>query len=173
MFYRTQQQFIIRITVAFFFVLSGCNDNNNQMNSGTKKEREINTIQLKDLSGKIISLDIYSGKTIFINFWATWCKPCLQEMPSIEKARELLKGKNIEFLFASDETTEQITAFKTDHDYSFNYVTCENMDALNIAGLPTTFIFNPKGQLVFSEMGYRKWDDKENIDLLLEIINSK
>ncbi len=49
----------------------------------------------------------------------------------------------------------------------------ENMETLNIAGLPTTFIFNPKGRLVFSEMGFHKWDDKENMDLLLEIINTK
>ena len=168
-----QQKFIIRVTVALFFVLSGCNDNNNQMDSGTKKARELDSIQLKDLNGTAINLDIYSGKTIFINFWATWCKPCLEEMPTIQAAIDKLKKENIVFLFASDETTQQIEEFKTDHDYSFNYVTVENMGALNIAGLPTTFIFNPKGQLVFSEMGYRTWDDKENIDLLLEIIKSK
>lgn len=75
-------------------------------------------------------------------------------MPSIEKAKLILKDPNIEFLFASDETTQQIEEFKTDHAYKFNYVTVENMDALNIAGLPTTFIFNPKSKLVFSEMGY-------------------
>ena len=120
-----------------------------------------------------VDLDIYKGKTVFINFWATWCKPCLEEMPSIEKAQKLLKDTNIEFLFASDETTQPIEEFKTEHEYKFNYVTVENMGTFNIAGLPTTCIFNPKGKLVFSEMGYRKWDDKENIDLLLEIINSK
>jgi len=168
-----QQKFIIRVTVALFFVLPGCNDNSNQTGSGTKKERELDAIQFKDLSGKTVDLDIYKGKTVFINFWASWCMPCLEEMPSIEKARILLKDKNIEFLFASDETTQQIEEFKTDHEYKFNYVTVENMGALNITGLPTTFIFNPKGKLVFSEMGYRKWDSKENIDLLLKIINSK
>ena len=165
-----QQKFITRIIVAFFFVLCGCNDNNKQINSREKNARELDSIQLKDLSGKTIDLDVYSGKAIFINFWATWCKPCLEEMPSIERAQEILKDKNIEFLFASDETTEHIEKFKTDHAYSFNYVTVENMGTLNIAGLPTTFIFNPTGKLVFSEMGYRRWDSKENIDLLLEII---
>ncbi len=168
-----QQKLKIKITVALFFLLSGCNDNNNQIDSTTKKERELDTIQLKNLSGTTINLDMYTGKTIFINFWATWCKPCLEEMPSIEKAQAILKDKNIEFLFASDETTHQIEEFKTDHEYKFNYVIVENMGTLNIVGLPTTFIFNPKGKLVFSEMGYRKWDSKKNIDLLLEIINSK
>ena len=167
------QKFIIRVTVALFFVLPGCNDNSNQTGSGTKKESELGAIQLKNLSGKTVDLNIYKGKTVFINFWSTWCKPCLEEMPSIEKAKLILRDTNIEFLFASDETTEQINEFKTGHEYKFNYVTVENMDALNIAGLPTTFIFNPQGQLVFSEMGYRKWDSKENIDLLLKIINSK
>jgi hypothetical protein len=44
-----------------------------------------------------------------------------------------------------------------------------NMEELNIMGLPTTLIFNPDGKLAFSEMGYRKWDEKTNIDLILKI----
>ena len=164
-----------KIAVIIFIGLISCNEKGKEKDKdepvlSTPAKSELAKIKLTDLDSKPIDLQQYKGKTIFINFWATWCKPCLQEMPSIEKAQKILKDENIEFLFASDETTEQIIAFKTDHDYSFNYITCENMGALNIVGLPTTFIFNPKGKLVFSEMGYRKWDSKENIDLLLEII---
>lgn len=114
-----------------------------------------------------IDLEKYKGKTVFINFWATWCKPCREEMPSIQKAMQILKDEKVEFFFASDESKEQIEEFKEAHHYDFNYVRIDNLVDLNIMGLPTTFIFNRSGELVFSEMGYRKWGDKANIDLIL------
>ena len=88
-------------------------------------------------------------------------------MPSIQEAMKRLKNEKIEFFFASDETAEQIEGFKAANNYDFNYVKVGNLGELNITGLPTTFIFNPNGELVFSEMGYRKWDDKANISLIL------
>ena len=165
------------IQKSFLVLLIGvwsCNDvtqekkfPDSQLDSGIDK------IQLTDLAGQTFNLKGYSGKTLFINFWATWCKPCLQEMPSIQSAMEKLKNENIEFLFASEETAEQINKFRTQHNYNFNYVRVENLPELNIMALPTTFIFDKEGKLVFSEMGYRQWDDKENIDLILNIAKSK
>jgi len=128
---------------------------------------------LTDLNDQPIDLEKYKGKTVFINFWATWCKPCREEMPSIQEAMKRLKDDKIEFFFASDETTEQIEEFKAAHNYSFNYVKVENLSEINIMGLPTTFIFNPNGELVFSEMGYRKWDDEANINLILNKAEQK
>ena len=122
---------------------------------------------LTDLNDQSIDLEKYKGKTIFINFWATWCKPCREEMPSIKEAMNILKDEKVEFFFASDETKEQIEDFRNAHDYNFNYVRVENLENLGITGLPTTFIFNRSGEIFFSEMGYRKWDDKANIDLIL------
>lgn len=130
-------------------------------------------IKLTDLNGIAINLEKYKGKTLFINFWATWCKPCIQEMPSIQKLQGLIKNENIVFLFASDESAGQIADFKSQNRYNFNYVSVQNMPELNIMALPTTFIFSPVGKLVFNESGSRQWDDKNNIDLLLNIIKSK
>ena len=128
---------------------------------------------LIDMNDQPIDLEKYKGKIVFINFWATWCKPCREEMPSIQEAIKILKDEKVEFLFASDESKEQIEDFKKAHDYNFNYVRAENLANLGIMGLPTTFIFNPGGELVFSEMGYRKWDEKANIDLILNKAETK
>ena len=76
------------------------------------------------------------------------------------------------FLLASAETIEEIDAFRKLHSYPFNYVQIQNSEELGIEGLPTTFIFNKEGKLVFSESGYRKWDEKSNIDTILKIINT-
>jgi len=137
--------------------------------SSTIPPTEIEKIKLSSLNGEPIDMTQYTGKTVFVNFWATWCQPCIEEMPTIRKAKDSLKDKNIEFLFASDETPEQIKNFESEHHYGFNYVTVGNTEDLNILGLPTTFIFEKNGKRVFSEIGYRKWDDKTNIDLLLKI----
>ena len=168
---------MITIQKSFLVLLIGvwsCNDATQEKKfPDSQLDSGIDKIQLADLAGQTFNLKEYSGKTLFINFWATWCKPCLEEMPSIQKAKELLKDNNIEFLFASEETAEQIDKFRTRHEYNFKYVRVENLPELNIMALPTTFIFDKEGKLVFSEMGYRKWDDKENIDLLLNITKSK
>lgn len=131
----------------------------------------LNKMRLTDLNDQPISLEQYRGKIIFINFWATWCKPCIQEMPSIEEAQDKLQNKDIIFLMASGESPEQIQQFKTGNAYKFNYVRIENIEEMNVQALPTTFIFNRKGDLVFSEMGYRNWAEKNNIDLINKIAN--
>ncbi|MEI2822702.1 MAG: hypothetical protein V9F02_04650 [Chitinophagaceae bacterium] len=71
-------------------------------------------------------------------------QPCLKEMPSIEKAQNILRNKNIVFLLASAETIDEIDAFRKLQSYPFNYVQLQNSEELNIDGLPTTFIFNKK-----------------------------
>lgn len=163
---------VYSLIVLFFIGFTACNEdgsNKNKVASPALSEFEIEKIKLVDLQNNPIDLKQYKGKTVFINFWATWCKPCLQEMPSIQKAQEILKDEKIVFLFASDESMEQIETFKKNKAYTFNYVRVENMEILNIMALPTTYIFNNDGKLVFSEMGFKKWDDQENIDLLLNI----
>jgi thiol-disulfide isomerase/thioredoxin len=149
--------------------LIACNEApKEKQNSSLEVTGELEKLRLTDLNNQPISLTQYEGKTIFINFWATWCKPCIQEMPSIAAAQNILKNENIIFLLASGESAEEIEAFKKNHDYQFNYVRIDNSEEMNIQALPTTFIFNNKA-LVFSETGARKWDDKNNINLILKI----
>lgn len=159
---------MIRILFCLILVaLTSCSQGNKNQ-SGTN---DINKVKLKDLNDKEIDSDQFRGKTVFINFWATWCKPCLQEMPSIESAQAKLKGENVVFLLASNEEVDQIESFIKKHDYTFQYVLLENMEELNIQALPTTYIFNSKGELKFSETGSRKWDDSTSLDLITTIIN--
>lgn len=163
---------ICKIAVVFLLLLVSCKEKESSTNKTkpavkAKVESEFDKIKLTELDGKPIDLYQYAGKTIFINFWATWCGPCIQEMPSIQKAKSSLKDQDVVFLFASNEEVEAIEAFSKKQSYDFHYVRVENLEQLNIMALPTTYIFNPNKQLVFSEMGYRKWDSKSNIDLII------
>lgn len=163
---------IYKIAVILLIGIAGCKGKD-KPDISNSVESEIDKLNLKNLDNSPIDRGQYRGKAVFINFWATWCKPCLEEMPSIQAAVNKLKNENIVFLFASDEAPDQIENFKTSHKYDFNYVKVENLEELSIMTLPTTYIVSPKGKLVFSEMGYRKWDDKQNIDLILNIVKAK
>ena len=92
-------------------------------------------------------------------------------MPSIQAAKKNFEKNNIVFITASDESYEQIENFRDQHGYNMNFLRLENMGQLNISVIPTTYIFNPKGELVFNEVGYRKWDDKENLDIIQNSLN--
>ncbi len=160
------------LSLSLLLLLLGC--------KGRGKDKDVivpdspfDKVKLTDLENKTIDLRKYAGKTIFLNFWASWCKPCLAEMSSIQKAQDILQHKDVVFLMASGESTEEINSFRNVHSYKFNYTRIENSEEINIQGLPTTFIFDPRGQLVFAEMGSRKWDDKDNIDMILKIANKK
>ena len=151
-----------RLFYLFLFTLLACSGN---------KDSDIVKVKLKELKGQTIDLNQYQGKAVFINFWATWCKPCIQEMPTIERAQNILAGKDVVFLFASDEEQERTNNFIKKHSYNFHYVHLENLEELKLQALPTTFIFNPEGKLKFSESGFRNWDEPANIELITKIIN--
>lgn len=164
----------MKLTIFFLIVitLAGCSrGNKDQSAPSATSTDDIKKVKLTDLNDKEIDLDQFKGKTVFINFWATWCKPCLQEMPSIERAQAELKDHNVTFLLASNEEVDQIETFKKKHNYTFQYVHLENMEELGIQALPTTYIFNSEGKLKFSETGSRNWGNPASLDLINKIAN--
>jgi len=152
-------------------VLSACN--HKQREQGEEEKMNLSSVKIINLDGTSFNWEPYRNKTVFINFWATWCKPCIREMPSIKKAMEILKGEDISFLFATNEDEEMVTEFNKQYQFDFHYVNVENLEELDITALPTTLIFGRNGKLRLSEIGYRPWDTKENLDQLRKIINQQ
>lgn len=151
------------LILALFF---GCN-------APGDKAVAISKVVLTDLEGRSIDLGQFKGKTVFINFWATWCKPCIQEMPLIKKVQDSLSKNGIIFLLASEEDSDNIREFENSYNFNFNYARVLNLQELDIYGLPATHIFNPQGARKFAETGYRKWDDSVNIAMILKINSEK
>lgn len=132
------------------------------------KEAEIEKVKLTELNGDQIDLSELKGKTVFINFWATWCGPCVKEMPTIQLAQDSLRAEEVVFLIASNEDKEEIEEFMKKRPYSFHYVRLLNMEELKIPALPTTHIYGPDGNLKFAETGSRNWNESTNLKLILE-----
>lgn len=156
---------MIRFVLLLLVILVGCSPSRKE---STKLRLE--DIRLTDLEGNAVDVSQFKDKTVLVNFWATWCKPCLQEMPSLAATQNRFKDEPIVFLFASNETTEQINRFKNKQKFEFNYVHLGNLEALNIQALPTTFIFDQTGELKFSEIGFRDWTSPASIEIITNIL---
>jgi thiol-disulfide isomerase/thioredoxin len=154
--------------VALALILLACGDKQKSHSDNIALKAKI---RLTDMNGQSLDLNQFRGKVVFINVWATWCKPCIQEMPSIKQAQTILTGKGIEFLFASNEDKERIQSFADRRKLDLRFVILENLEELQIQALPVTFVLNRSGELVFSEPGFRQWDNPENIELLNKIID--
>ena len=130
-------------------------------------EKLVDRIQLVDMDGNAIDLAQYQGKTIFLNYWATWCKPCIAEMPDIDECAKILADEDFVFLAASDEKIDKISSFLQESNYSFTIVHSKrSVFDMDIMALPTTMIINKEGEIVYNEVGARKWNSEAEINKL-------
>lgn len=156
------------------WVLLSCGEKTDQAQTAEAQETtDSDEIRFVDLEGKAIDWDSYAGKPIFLNLWATWCKPCIAEMPSIERAWQQLGPEGMSFLVASDEPLNKIRAFQQQNDYTFPIVQiASGFQSLGIRALPTTILYDKTGKKVLSETGGRAWDDARQIERMRELLNS-
>jgi peroxiredoxin len=133
-------------------------------------------IQLKDVFGNTVSLSHYRGKVVFLNFWATWCPPCIVEMPPMEKLHRRFKDKNFAMVaINSRETDAQVKSFLDKYKLSFTALLDSNGevgDWLGVNSLPTTFVLDKEGRIIGSALGPREWDSPASIALFDYLIDS-
>ena len=140
----------------------------------SKKASDLEYIQLKtslvDLNQNKVNLTSFEGKMIVINYWATWCGPCIKEMPELKRAEEILQNYNYTFLLISDETISKISAFKNEKKFDFNFLKSVNSNEINgIYSLPTTYIFDENGKKVETFVGVVAWDSQQIINKLKKL----
>ena len=154
---------IICCSILFF----GCNSSISQNIKLTDLESNQLKASYVDLYDNKVDLSVFKGKKVLINYWATWCGPCIQEMPSLLKAQELLKDKNYVFLLVSDEAIKRISRFKDRKKYNFTYLkSTTSLASMRVFTLPTTVIFNEDGKKVKTMVGAIEWDSKQMIKKL-------
>ena len=135
---------------------------------------DVNLLQFEDLNGSQFSLRDFKGKTLFINYWATWCNPCLAEMPSmVELYNQYKDNQDIVFLYLSKENRNTIIDYLPKDEILSQlplYKIISDDELFSTRGIPTTFIVDSSGEVVVKDVGSAIWNDQSVIDYLNNIL---
>ncbi|MBW1708765.1 MAG: TlpA family protein disulfide reductase [Deltaproteobacteria bacterium] len=134
-------------------------------NGGSQYPKAAN-FTLPNLENKMVSLSDYKGKVVMVNFWATWCTPCRQEIPDFIKLQKKFGPSGLEIIGISIDKAdiEFVKAFTTrlKVNYEILYAGKKSKKVMksygNIRGIPTTFLINRQGQLVKRITGFVRHD---------------
>ncbi|MEH0158671.1 TlpA disulfide reductase family protein [Limibacter armeniacum] len=129
-------------------------------------------LQLEDMEGDVMSLQDLKGKTLFINFWATWCPPCVAEMPEIYELYSEMKNEEIAFVMISvDEDPLKLQKFLERKAYDFPVYQLKSSvpEVFQSSSVPTTFIVSPDGKIVLKHAGMASYNNDKVKTLLRNI----
>lgn len=161
-------------------IMAGVNNVKAKIIPPSVKEEPIATLgeadyswQLVDIEGNNHSLAEFKGKVIFINFWATWCGPCVGEMPEIQKFYDKFKNNNnVVFILASQDDLQTMKNFMQKKDYNFPVYTVASQTPENLASrsIPTSFLINKNGEIVMRTVGVANWGGKKMENLVKDLL---
>jgi cytochrome c biogenesis protein CcmG/thiol:disulfide interchange protein DsbE len=132
--------------------------------------------QLPDLNDKEIRLSDYRGKVVFLNFWATWCKPCREEMPSMEVLYKNFEKDGLVILAVSIDrvtTKKEIPPFVKSLNLTFPVLVDswgQTDKRYKLMGVPETYIIDREGTLREKVIGPRDWTRLDNLQILTQLI---
>jgi peroxiredoxin len=113
--------------------------------------------QLADLNGRTVSLSSYKGRVVLLNFWASWCDSCKEEMPALNELYKRRRGADFELLAASVDTTgrQPVLSFAARYEPAFPILLADSavQDAYAVRDLPTSFLIGPDGRIARRYVG--------------------
>ena len=134
-------------------------------------------VVLPDLEGGSFRLAERRGSVVVLNFWASWCPPCVEEMPSLEKLHQTLGGKGLQVVAVSvDERPEDIELFREEHGLSFTILhdrQAELSHSLQTFKYPETYVVDREGKLAAKIIGPRDWISPRHIQNFLSLLSSE
>ncbi len=135
--------------------------------------------ELPDLTEQEVRLSDYRGKVVFLNFWATWCKPCKEEMPSMEVLYRQFKDDGLVVLAVSIDrvtTKDDIPPFVKSMDLSFPVLVDswgQTDKRYKLMGVPETYIIDQEGVLREKIIGPRDWTRLDNLQVVTQLLDAR
>lgn len=134
-------------------------------------------LALKDLNGKIHKLEDYRGKAVMVQFWATWCPPCLKEIPAMQRLEKKMAGKPFVILAVNmGETQKDVSEFVNKMKIGFTVLMDEEGKGVGdwkVFVAPSSFLIDPQGKVRYTLQGGAEWDDKEYVRLISDLMPGK
>lgn len=132
---------------------------------------------LRDLNGKLVRLSDFKGKVVLLNFWATWCSPCLKEMPSMEKLYQSHKDKGLEIVAVSVDTASKIKVRGYVEKLGLTFPILHDRDSLisrlyNNPGVPSSYLIDMKGKLAYRVLGEYDWSGEKAKNTINELLRA-
>jgi thiol-disulfide isomerase/thioredoxin len=131
-------------------------------------------LKAQDLAGVPKTLADYRGKVVLLNFWASWCPPCLREMPSMERLRVNMAGRPLEIIaLDSAETPEEVSAYLSRMKLGFPILLDpdgSNTRRWKVFALPTTFLLDATGRVRYVLTGPTEWDEGEALRVIESLL---
>ncbi len=132
---------------------------------------------LSDLEQRQIKLKDHKNKYILLNFWATWCLPCIRELPELEKLRQALPESEFQIIAVNVRDREsRLRKFLATRQYGFAIPldrTGEIYKVYGVAGFPTTFLIDRQGQLYGRISGIRSWMEEGFVEYMKNLIKGE
>jgi thiol-disulfide isomerase/thioredoxin len=131
-------------------------------------------LQAQDLNGVSKTLADYRGKVVLLNFWASWCPPCLREMPSLERLRVNMAGRPLAIVaLDSAETAEDVNAYLARMKLGFPVLLDpdgSNTQRWKVFALPTSFLLDAEGRVRYVLTGPTEWDEGEALRVIESLL---
>jgi thiol-disulfide isomerase/thioredoxin len=125
------------------------------------KPKPASDFTLKTPDGKTFKLSEHRGKVVFVNFWATWCPPCLEEMPAMERLYQQHRERLVMVAVSVDADPNVVPPYLKQHRYTFTIGLDSKMqvsNAYSVRALPSSFLVDGEGRLAALAFGPRAWD---------------
>jgi len=144
--------------------------------TSVKKIIPASDFELQDMDEENKKLSDYHGKVILLNFWATWCPPCIREMPSMERLHQQVDAEDFKVVAVNQmEDIDQVFAFtgQLEIDPTFEILfdsTSKVSQAYAVRGLPTTYLIDKKGNIRYRAVGGREFNHPEVVKIINALI---
>ncbi len=127
--------------------------------------------QFKTLDGQQVNLAALENEVVFLNFWATWCPPCVAEMPAIQKLYNDY-GNKVAFLLVTSEDAKTVNRFmrKKELDMPIYLNQYQPPEAFSTSTIPTTYIISKNGEVVMEKEGAARWNSKKVQNILDDLV---